>query len=331
MVLLIAFGSLLTAASLAYAWAYRREGRSNRVIALLYHRLVPEDEFRALPPMNKNFCIPEGRFREHLGHLRARGYSPVSLDEVVDAIEHDRALPPHSVLITFDDGCESVYSKAFPILQDLRFRAACFVTTDPGSWVFREGPDAQRRMTEEEIRELASAGIAIGSHALTHDPLQTMSPEQIENELLESKRYLERVTGQRLSYFAVPLNWYGYKVRATARKLGYRAVCTSDPGTIQPDSDLYHLRRLNIEGWMTAEDLDAHLRPGTIVQRQVIQFFKRFPARVLGPRIWLPFRAWIFASPIGPLLSLKNLRRVLFAGVVLIVGLALAVSLLAAP
>jgi peptidoglycan/xylan/chitin deacetylase (PgdA/CDA1 family) len=236
------------------------------------------------------------------------------LDCVVEWLRGGEAPPERSVLVTFDDGCESVHSRALPILRELDFPAAFFVTTDADSWVFANGPDAQRRCNEAELRELAAAGVTVGSHAVSHDALQTMTRPEIEHELGESKRYLERVIGKPVDYFGVPLNWYGRNVREVAVDVGYRAVCTSDTGTISAGADPFHLRRLNVEGWMTPDDLAEYLRPGTIVQRRVIAFFKRFPARVIGPRLWLPFRRWLFASPFGPLLTLRNLRRGLLAG-----------------
>jgi peptidoglycan/xylan/chitin deacetylase (PgdA/CDA1 family) len=317
MLLLAAIGGLLGLALVGCVRVWRSEARPDRIVALLYHRLVSEAEFATFPTLARNFTIPEPRFREHLARLRRAGYAPVTLDAVLDRIELGKELPPRPVLVTFDDGCESVHSRALPALRELGFPAALFVTTDAGAWIFRSGPDAQRRLSEAEIRALDAGGVAIGSHAKSHDPLQTMSEAEIEHELGDSKRWLEGVLGKPVRYFAVPLNWYGDKVRAAAQRLGYRAVCTSDTGTIHPQSDPFHLRRLNVEGWMTADDLEALLTPTAIVQRRVIAFAKRFPARLIGPRLWLPFRRWLFASPVGPLLTLRNLRRALLAATAL--------------
>lgn len=326
--------AILSAAAVGTALAglltWRHEGRSGRVIVLLYHRLLEPTAYEALPPLARNFALPTPRFREHLEQLRGSGHTPVSADDVLAAIEHGKPLPPQPVLVTFDDGCESVYRCALPHLRELGFPAALFVTADPGAWIFHDGPDAQRRVTDHEIRALDAAGVRIGSHALSHDPLQTMSVPEIEHELGESKRRLEHALGKPVLDFAVPLNWYGDKVRAAAIRLGYRAVWTSDTGTVHADSDRFHLRRLNVEGWMRGDDLLRSLAPASIVQRRVIAFAKRFPARLIGPRIWLPFRRWLFASPIGPMLTLRGLRRALLGGALLAIALAALLALRAA-
>jgi peptidoglycan/xylan/chitin deacetylase (PgdA/CDA1 family) len=234
---------------------------------------------------------------------------------VVDYVTRGGALPSKPVLITFDDGAESVRSRALPILQEHGFPATLFVTIDPDAWIFSHGPDAQPRLSDEAIRELDRAGVTIGSHAVSHRPLQAMTGAAVEEELQESKRYLEEVIGGPVRYFGVPLNYYGEKVRKAAVTAGYTAVCTSDSGVIHGDSDPFHLRRLNVEGWFEASDLARQIEPGVIVQRRAINFLKRYPARILGPKIWFPLRETLFASPLGRLFTLRNLRRLLVVGV----------------
>lgn len=313
-------GILVTLAAVATWRALRAEDRPDRILGLLYHRLVSEEQYAGCPPTEKIFSITEARFREQMEYLKREGYSAVTLDAVADFVEAGRPLPPKPVLVTFDDGCVSVHERALPILRDVGFPGVLFVTTDPASWVFSLGSNSQRRVTDEEMRELEAGGVTIGSHAVTHDALEAMSEEQIAFELGESKRELERVLGHEVRYFGVPLNWYGPKVRAAAERLGYRAVCTSDNGTIHRNSDPFHLRRFIIEGSFDLGEFARNLRASEIVQRRIINAVKRFPARLLGPKIWLPLRRRLFESFLGRYFVLKYFKRGLAAAVVLIVA-----------
>jgi peptidoglycan/xylan/chitin deacetylase (PgdA/CDA1 family) len=323
-------GTLALAGVLAYALAYRRESRPDRILGLLYHRLVSEEDYAAGPPIEKIFSITETRFREQMEFLRREGYNAVSLDAVMGYLEEGTPLPAKPVLITFDDGCVSVYEKAFPVLRELEMPGLLFVTTDPDAWVFSLGVQPQRRVTEEEMRELDRGGVTIGSHSVSHGALESMDAKQIDVELGESKRYLESVLGSEVKYFGVPLNWYGPKVREAAEGLGYRAVCTSDNGTIHGGSDPFRLRRFIIEGSFGLEEFARNLRPGAIVQRRVINIVKRIPARILGPRIWLPLRRRLFESFLGRYFTLRYFKRLLVAGLALIVlGILLVVWLVA--
>ena len=46
----------------------------------------------------------------------------------------------------------------------------------------------------------------------------------------------------------------------------------------------------------------------------VVNSSRVFPARLIGPRIWLPFRDFVFASGLGKFLSLRVLRVLLWVG-----------------
>ncbi len=303
--------SAAVAAGLGYWLAYRRENRPDRVLGLLYHRVVSDEDYASGPPTEKLFSIPERRFREQLSYLRRQGYQAVSLDRVVGYLRDGTPLPPQPVLVTFDDGSVSVHDKALPVLRELGWPAVLFVTTDPAAWVFSLGSRPQRRVTPEEIRELDRSGVTIGSHSVSHGALESMSEPEIAFELGESKRYLESVLGHEVRYFGVPLNWYGPKVRRAARAAGYHAVCTSDNGTIHGGSDPFHLRRFIIEGTFDLAEFARNLGAHAIVQRRCINSIKRVPARLLGPRLWLPLRRRLFATFLGRYFGLRYFRRAL--------------------
>ncbi|OKJ16093.1 polysaccharide deacetylase family protein [Kitasatospora sp. CB01950] len=68
-------------------------------------------------------------FRAQMERL-ARTAHPVGPEQVADAAERRRPLPPRSVLVTFDDGDHTVLTRALPILARLRIPAAAYVITD---------------------------------------------------------------------------------------------------------------------------------------------------------------------------------------------------------
>jgi peptidoglycan/xylan/chitin deacetylase (PgdA/CDA1 family) len=81
----------------------------NRLVVLAYHGVQAVD-----------------RFRWQMEYLRAT-MEPVSLDRALQAQTGVRALPPRSVLVTFDDGDRSVYERGLPILKSMGIPAVCFV------------------------------------------------------------------------------------------------------------------------------------------------------------------------------------------------------------
>jgi peptidoglycan/xylan/chitin deacetylase (PgdA/CDA1 family) len=78
-------------------------------------------------------------FEEHMQYL-ASHYNVTPLSALLDAVSLGEALPPRSVMITFDDGYREVGELAWPILQRLGLPAVLFVPTaypdhpDQGFW-----------------------------------------------------------------------------------------------------------------------------------------------------------------------------------------------------
>jgi peptidoglycan/xylan/chitin deacetylase (PgdA/CDA1 family) len=107
-------------------------------------------------------------------------------------------------------------------------------------------------MTWQQIRELRAAGMDVQSHTRTHRVLQTLSPEQVIEEIEGSHRDLERELGERACALSYPV---GHTindrddVRAAMRRAGYKIGFTNATGT-QPLSrgiDPYSVNRIGLD------------------------------------------------------------------------------------
>jgi len=197
---------------------------------------------------------------------------------------------PFYCSLTIDDGCASVYTRMLPILRRHGAQAILFVTTDAASAVFREAGTGERRLTDPEIRELAAAGVEIGSHAVSHRPLSAMQEEEIRRELADSKRELERVTGAPVRHFAVPANWYDDRVLRIASETGYEAVFCSRPSTVRHGAGAFGIARVNVEGGLDLDAFARALSPAGIAQRRLVMVLRGLPKRLVGPRAWTALR-----------------------------------------
>ena len=61
----------------------------------------------------------------------------------------------------------------------------------------------QDLLTSQEIRDI-SRDFEIGAHSMTHCRLPTISEQQAEKEIVESKAVLEQVTGREIKAFCYP-------------------------------------------------------------------------------------------------------------------------------
>jgi len=105
--------------------------------------------------------------------LRGNGFQPVSVDQIIDAREGRRPLPENAVLLTFDDGLISFYTRVFPLLKVFNYPAVISVVT---SWIETDSTvtyaDENRSgdgfVNWKQVQELQASGLVeIASHS--HD------------------------------------------------------------------------------------------------------------------------------------------------------------------
>jgi peptidoglycan/xylan/chitin deacetylase (PgdA/CDA1 family) len=215
---------------------------------LVYHQILPTASL--LP--NGYDGIPRERFESQMRYLKDRGYTTLSMDEVVRFLEGE-AFPERSVAIHFDDGWKS-HVEAAAILERHGFRGTFWVI--PGTGI------GEPHLDWPDVEAIAAnPRFEIFSHTMTHPwkPRDTMldwingrTPgrdiERARWEIAESKRVLESRLGRPAPYLAWPSGHYDDTLVRVAREAGYRALLTIDEGLNSPGGDLLRIRRTMIHG-----------------------------------------------------------------------------------
>jgi biofilm PGA synthesis lipoprotein PgaB len=118
---------LLTMASVAIAQAPAPVHPA--LIVLAYHDV--RDDVGTLADRDPDATSTD-HLISHFDWLKANGYHIVSLEDVLQAEQGKRALPRDAVLLTFDDGLESFYTKVYPLLRAYGYPAVAALV---GSWI----------------------------------------------------------------------------------------------------------------------------------------------------------------------------------------------------
>lgn len=108
----------LALTALGICGIYRREN-TRAVPVLMYHHFAQETTV--------DTTVTPERFREQMTALRDGGFTAVTVQQLLDYVDHGTPLPKRPVLITMDDGYTSNLTVAAPILEELGLRATVFV------------------------------------------------------------------------------------------------------------------------------------------------------------------------------------------------------------
>lgn len=138
----------------------------NKFLALAYHDIEDSDPDQAYVAVQTEHLI------QQFAWLRENGYQPVTVDQILEANRGGKPLPDKALLLTFDDGYRSFYTRVFPLLKAYKWPA---VLAPVGAWLdtpldqpvdFGGKPvDRDRFLTWKQVREISRSGLVeIGSH-----------------------------------------------------------------------------------------------------------------------------------------------------------------------
>lgn len=209
---------------------------------------LPILTFHSLDDQRSAISFPPELFHRWMAYLFKNGYQTISLLTVVDHLGLTKPFPERSFVITFDDGYESVYKEAFPVLQNYGMTATIFLTIGkkgrPGSEERLPSLEGRPMLTWYEIKEMKQWGIEFGAHTLTHPDLTRLPLEGMRSEIIDSKRMIEDALSTPVMCFAAPYSRYDQRVLEIIRQ-HFTCACTDKLNLIQLDSDPYSLERVD--------------------------------------------------------------------------------------
>jgi peptidoglycan/xylan/chitin deacetylase (PgdA/CDA1 family) len=240
----------------------------DKVVTLIYHHLAPKEV--------SGLVISPDRFASHMTMLQDKGYNIISLDQLRQFL-NGGTIPDNAVLITFDDGYDSVYKYALPELKKRNMPAVDFAI---GSLVSIKN-DAFSYSTWRERIEMAAAGLTTQSHTYNmHDsgdlstgkrgpllsgPAKGKSLDDflatVSRDLLRSKNEIENQIKQPVYALALPFGSGCKQAIQAASDTGYTLVFTTQAGCITRSSNPKALPRI-VAGApeVSAKSLDARIR-----------------------------------------------------------------------
>ena len=184
----------------------------NSAVIFMYHKFGNSK----YPSTN----IKLDQFEKHLLEFSLSKYNVKSLDHIIDTIINDGNLPKNTIGISIDDADKSFLTTAWPRFKEKGFPVTLFVSA---STIFKNN---KNYLNWDEIRQLHSEGVTIGSHSDTHPHLTDLNIKDLINEIENSNKIFLKELGKIPNLFAYPYGETNEKIIDVLKNYKNRELMT---------------------------------------------------------------------------------------------------------
>jgi peptidoglycan/xylan/chitin deacetylase (PgdA/CDA1 family) len=228
-----------------------------KISVLLYHQigLTPSDE------SNLNCFCKATEFYNQMEFLsESNEYEVISLASAIELISSSKCIDRNYVVLTFDDGCESFYNIAYPIIKSFGFTVTIYPITGflgQNAIINSKVYNHLKVMSEEMIKELGENGVDFGAHTLNHFKLTEISDYEAEYQIINSKYNLENILGKKIQSFSYPHGIYNEKIIEIVKHAGFKNAVSCNSTYLTNNSSLFEIPRKYITFY---DDLDSFIQ-----------------------------------------------------------------------
>jgi peptidoglycan/xylan/chitin deacetylase (PgdA/CDA1 family) len=201
-------------------------------VLLVYHRFTDDGP--------KSTSVAPELFRSHLSYLQENDFEVLPLNEVIEALQANTTLPDKCVSLTADDGYQSIYDNAYPLLKEFQMPMAIFVATEAIDKHF------SAMMSWKQLVEMSDL-ITSYNHGVSHSHLVNEKEGVIVAEITDAQKRLETELGTQTKFFAYPYGEFDDATYGQLQALGYVGF-GQQSGAIGVNSDWLNLPRYAMAG-----------------------------------------------------------------------------------
>jgi peptidoglycan/xylan/chitin deacetylase (PgdA/CDA1 family) len=212
---------------------------------LMYHVINAPPPGAPFPGL---YVLPV-QFAEQMQALARAGFHAVTVDQLWAYWREGVPLPQGSpIVLTFDNGYQSQYTQALPVLRRL-------------GWVGVENlqltglPPSQGGLSQAQTQGLVAAGWELDTQGFSHADLIALAPSELHYQVAVARAEIQRLYHVAANWFCYPSGHYDATVIAAVKAAGYRGSTTVVPGWAQPGEDPYRLPRLRVLGGTSPGEL----------------------------------------------------------------------------
>lgn len=244
-----------------------------KVPIIMYHSVL-KDKSRS-----GKYVVTPDTLKQDLEYINSKGYTTITMSELIDYIYNDSELPEKHIIITFDDGHYNNYDYALPILKEYNMKAVISIVGKYTDNYTKTGETNLNYsyMRWEDIKETMGDGTiefqnhTYDLHSNTKGRYGTKKKrgESLEEykavlkeDILKLQNEFEENTNYSPNTFTYPFGQISKESNEIIKELGFKASlsCTSGVNIITKDKNcLYLLKRNNRPNGISTEKFFANL------------------------------------------------------------------------
>lgn len=239
-----------------------------RVPIIMYHQITKKSSRKG------RYAVMYDQFEEDMKYIKSKGYTTINMTDLINYVYGKSELPEKPIIVTLDDGFESVYAYVYPLMKELNM---CAVSSVVGAYTtfFTEEQDhniTYSYMDWDEVKELTkSKEIEIQNHSYDlhknnggrhgiskkNDEDAAAYSTEVGSDIIKMQNMMTEVTGYTPNTLTFPFGAYKEETITLAKDLGFKAalLCEEKVNIIQQGDteSLYHLGRYNRESSVSTE------------------------------------------------------------------------------
>ncbi|TSC93131.1 MAG: polysaccharide deacetylase [Candidatus Berkelbacteria bacterium Licking1014_7] len=223
---------------------FQNINEKNPAAILMYHYVRNVD--KNIDPTGFSLSVSPTDFRAQIDYL-SQNYN------IIDFGDFTRGnIPDRAVILTFDDGYQDFYDNVLPVLREYKAPATIYIITEK---IGQSG-----YLSAREILLLSKTNlITIGSHTVSHPNLSTANISNQIREISESRKTLEKITGQKIENVSFPSGKYNDETWQILKTYRFKTAVTIQEGLAYKTKNLFELPRVRVSGSMSLDGLKQKL------------------------------------------------------------------------
>ena len=210
---------------------------AKRIPVITYHRFSSNKN----KVTGSSLYVTQGTFDKQMKWLKSKGYRTINCEEFYLWYKGKIKLPKKTVLITFDDGRNSVAKYALPVLKKYKMKGTCFVI---GSKTLK---NKKGYIKYDRMRDIQEEYPDLEFQSHTYKLHKFFSSKGDYGKVLKDAEKQKEVYG--FEYLAYPYGRYTNGMIKAYKKSGIKLAFTyGRNGYATRKQNIYKIRRIKISG-----------------------------------------------------------------------------------